>query len=74
MENMVAAGAEPVVDHLFRRRDRPHRREDQGPGRGGGLHLDSPVDEADALFATDNFKAGELIGADARLRSVARRP
>ena len=72
MENMIAAGAKAI---LITPNDSKAIVPTIRKARGRGvlvIALDSPtdpLDAADALFATDNYKAGTLIGQYARRRS-----
>ena len=69
MENMIAAGAKTI---LITPSDSKAIVPSIAKARAKGvmiIALDSPtdpVDATDALFATDNYKAGELIGAYAK--------
>ena len=65
MENMVAAGAKTILITSSGDAIVPTIRKIKAQGVQV-IALDSPVPEADALFATNNYKAGELIGAYAK--------
>jgi len=65
MENMVAAGAKTILITSSGDAIVPTIKKIKAQGVQV-IALDSPVPEADALFATNNYKAGELIGAYAK--------
>jgi len=66
MENMVAAGAKTILITSSGDAIVPTIKKIRAQGVQV-IALDSPVAEADALFATDNYKAGVLIGQYAKL-------
>jgi fructose transport system substrate-binding protein len=66
MENMVAAGAKTILITSSGDAIVPTIKKIRAQGVQV-IALDSPVPEADALFATDNYKAGILIGQYAKL-------
>ena len=65
IENMTAAGAKTILITSSGDAIGPAVKKAQAAGVQI-IALDSPFDGADALFATDNYKAGELIGAYAK--------
>jgi fructose transport system substrate-binding protein len=65
MENMVAAGAKTILITSSGDAIIPTIKKIRAQGVQV-IALDSPVGEADALFATDNYKAGVLIGQYAK--------
>ncbi|MFM6995776.1 MAG: sugar ABC transporter substrate-binding protein [Limnohabitans sp.] len=65
MENMVAAGAKTILITSSGDAIVPTIKKIRAQGVQV-IALDSPVPEADALFATDNYKAGVLIGEYAK--------
>jgi fructose transport system substrate-binding protein len=77
MENMIAAGAKAI---LITPNDSKAIVPTIRKARGRGvlvIALDSPtdpLDAADALFATDNYKAGTLIGQYARVALGGKTP
>jgi fructose transport system substrate-binding protein len=70
LENMASAGAKTILITSSGDAIIPTVKKLQAKGVQV-IALDSPFDGADALFATDNYKAGELIGQYARRRSAA---
>ncbi|UUZ76403.1 substrate-binding domain-containing protein [Polaromonas sp. P1(28)-13] len=77
MENMIAGGAKTIL--ITPERFQGHRAGHQeGPGKGVMvIALDSPANPAnatDALFATDNYKAGVLIGQYAKAALGGKKP
>ena len=70
MENMIAARREDHPDHAQRQQGHhPGHQEGARQGRDGhraGFSPTDPADATDALFATDNYKAGVLIGQYAK--------
>jgi fructose transport system substrate-binding protein len=77
IETCIADGAKGIL--LTAVRHLVHRSAVQQARDAGMLviALDTPldpIDAADATFATDNFKAGELIGKWAAASSATRRP
>ncbi len=66
MENMVAAGAKTILITSSGDAIVPTIKKIRAQGVQV-IALDSPVAEADALFATDNYKAGVLIGQYAKV-------
>ena len=73
MENMVAAGAKTILITSSGDAIVPTIKKIKAQGVQV-IALDSPVDEADALFATNNYKAGELIGAYAKSALGGKKP
>jgi fructose transport system substrate-binding protein len=73
MENMVAAGAKTILITSSGDAIVPTIKKIKAQGVQV-IALDSPVDEADALFATNNYKAGELIGAYAKAALKGKKP
>ena len=73
MENMVAAGAKTILITSSGDAIIPTIKKVQAQGVQV-IALDSPVDGADALFATNNYKAGELIGEYAKLALKGKKP
>jgi fructose transport system substrate-binding protein len=73
MENMVAAGAKTILITSSGDAIVPTIKKIKAQGVQV-IALDSPVPEADALFATDNYKAGELIGAYAKTAMKGKAP
>ncbi len=65
IENMTAAGAKTILITSSGDAIGPAVKKAQAAGVQV-IALDSPFDGADALFATDNYKAGELIGQYAK--------
>lgn len=65
IENMVSAGAKTILITSSGDAIIPTVKKVQAKGVQV-IALDSPFDGADALFATDNYKAGELIGQYAK--------
>jgi fructose transport system substrate-binding protein len=65
MENMVGAGAKTILITASGDAIIPTVKKIQAKGVQV-IALDSPFDGADALFATDNYKAGILIGEYAK--------
>lgn len=65
LENMTTAGARTILITSSGDAVIPTIRKVQAKGVQV-IALDSPVDGADALFATDNYKAGVLIGQYAK--------
>ncbi len=65
LENMTAAGAKTILITSTGDAIIPTIKKVQAQGVQV-IALDSPVDGADALFATDNYKAGVLIGQYAK--------
>ena len=73
MENMTAAGAKTILITSSGDAIIPTIKKIQAQGVQV-IALDSPVDGADALFATNNYKAGELIGEYAKLSLKGKKP
>jgi fructose transport system substrate-binding protein len=73
MENMVAAGAKTILITSSGDAIIPTIKKIRAQGVQV-IALDSPVGEADALFATDNYKAGVLIGQYAKLTLNGKKP
>jgi fructose transport system substrate-binding protein len=65
IENMTAAGAKTILITSSGDAIIPAMKKAQAKGVQF-IALDSPVEGADALFATDNYKAGVLIGQYAK--------
>jgi fructose transport system substrate-binding protein len=65
IENMASAGAKTILITSSGDAIIPAVKKVQAKGVQV-IALDSPFEGADALFATDNYKAGELIGAYAK--------
>jgi fructose transport system substrate-binding protein len=65
LENMAAAGAKTILITSTGDAINPTVKKVQAKGVQV-IALDSPFDGADALFATDNYKAGMLIGQYAK--------
>lgn len=65
LENMTSAGAKTILITASGDAVVPAIKKVQAKGVQV-IALDSPVDGADALFATDNYKAGVLIGQYAK--------
>ena len=65
LENMAAAGAKTILITSTGDAIIPTVKKVQAKGVQV-IALDSPFEGADALFATDNYKAGELIGQYAK--------
>jgi fructose transport system substrate-binding protein len=65
LENMASAGAKTILITSSGDAIIPTVKKVQAKGVQV-IALDSPFEGADALFATDNYKAGELIGAYAK--------
>ncbi len=66
IENMVSAGAKTILITSSGDAINPTVKKVQAKGVQV-IALDSPFDGADALFATDNYKAGVLIGQYAKV-------
>jgi len=66
LENMAAAGAKTILITSSGDAIIPTIKKVQAQGVQV-IALDSPVEGADALFATNNYKAGELIGQYAKV-------
>ncbi|GAB4089655.1 sugar ABC transporter substrate-binding protein [Hydrogenophaga soli] len=73
MENMVAAGAKTILITSSGDAIIPTIKKIRAQGVQV-IALDSPVAEADALFATDNYKAGVLIGQYAKAALGGKKP
>ncbi|MDE2417178.1 MAG: sugar ABC transporter substrate-binding protein [Burkholderiales bacterium] len=73
MENMVAAGAKTILITSSGDAIIPMVKKIQAQGVQV-IALDSPFEGADALFATDNFKAGVLIGQYAKAALNGKKP
>jgi len=73
MENMVAAGAKTILITSSGDAIIPTVKKIQAQGVQV-IALDSPFDGADALFATNNYKAGELIGQYAKAALNGKKP
>jgi fructose transport system substrate-binding protein len=73
MENMVNAGAKTILITSSGDAIIPTIKKIQAQGVQV-IALDSPVEGADALFATNNYKAGELIGAYAKAAMKGKAP
>ena len=73
MENMVAAGAKTILITSSGDAIVPTIKKVRAQGVQV-IALDSPVPEADALFATDNYKAGVLIGQYAKVALGGKKP
>ncbi len=73
MENMVAAGAKTILITSSGDAIVPTIKKIRAQGVQV-IALDSPVPEADALFATDNYKAGVLIGQYAKQALGGKKP
>lgn len=73
MENMVAAGAKTILITSSGDAIIPTIKKIRAQGVQV-IALDSPVAEADALFATDNYKAGVLIGQHAKAALGGKKP
>lgn len=73
MENMVAAGAKTILITSSGDAIIPTIKKIRAQGVQV-IALDSPVGEADALFATDNYKAGVLIGQYAKTTLNGKKP
>ncbi len=73
MENMVAAGAKTILITSSGDAIIPTVKKIQKKGVQV-IALDSPFDGADALFATDNYKAGVLIGQYAKAALNGKKP
>ena len=73
MENMVAAGAKTILITSSGDAIIPTIKKIKAQGVQV-IALDSPVDEADALFATNNYVAGELIGKYAKAQLAGKKP
>lgn len=73
MENMVAAGAKTILITSSGDAIIPTIKKVRAQGVQV-IALDSPVGEADALFATDNYKAGVLIGQYAKTTLNGKKP
>lgn len=73
MENMVAAGAKTILITSSGDAIVPTIKKIRAQGVQV-IALDSPVPEADALFATDNYKAGVLIGQYAKAALGGKKP
>lgn len=73
IENMVAAGAKTILITSSGDAIVPTIKKVRAQGVQI-IALDSPVAEADALFATDNYKAGVLIGQYAKAALGSKKP
>jgi fructose transport system substrate-binding protein len=73
MENMLAAGVKTILVTSSGDAIVPTIKKVRAQGVQV-IALDSPVPEADALFATDNYKAGELIGQYAKAALGDKKP
>jgi fructose transport system substrate-binding protein len=73
MENMVAAGAKTILITSSGDAIVPTIKKIRAQGVQV-IALDSPVPEADALFATDNYMAGVLIGQYAKAALGGKKP
>lgn len=73
IENMVAAGARTILITSSGDAIVPTIKKVRAQGVQI-IALDSPVPEADALFATDNYKAGVLIGQYAKAALGGKKP
>lgn len=73
MENMVAAGAKTILITSSGDAIIPTVKKIQAQGVQV-IALDSPFEGADALFATDNYKAGVLIGQYAKAALNGKKP
>jgi fructose transport system substrate-binding protein len=73
MENMVAAGAKTILITSSGDAIIPTVKKIQKKGVQV-IALDSPFEGADALFATDNYKAGVLIGQYAKAALNGKKP
>ncbi|WP_342619722.1 substrate-binding domain-containing protein [Rhodoferax sp. GW822-FHT02A01] len=73
MENMVAAGAKTILITSSGDAIIPTVKKIQAQGVQV-IALDSPFEGADALFATNNYKAGELIGQYAKAALNGKKP
>ena len=73
MENMVAAGAKTILITSSGDAIIPTVKKIQAQGVQV-IALDSPFEGADALFATDNYKAGVLIGQYAKAALGGKKP
>ncbi len=73
IENMVAAGAKTILITSSGDAIVPTIKKVRAQGVQI-IALDSPVPEADALFATDNYKAGVLIGQYAKAALGGKKP
>jgi fructose transport system substrate-binding protein len=73
MENMVAAGAKTILITSSGDAIIPTVKKIQAQGVQV-IALDSPFEGADALFATDNYKAGVLIGKYAKAALGGKKP
>ena len=73
IENMVAAGAKTLLITSSGDAIVPTIKKVRAQGVQV-IALDSPVPEADALFATDNYKAGVLIGQYAKAALGGKKP
>ena len=73
IENMVAAGARTILITSSGDAIVPTIKKVRAQGVQI-IALDSPVPEADALFATDNYKAGVLIGQYAKAALAGKKP
>jgi fructose transport system substrate-binding protein len=77
MENMIAAGAKTIlITPSDSKAIMPAIKKAQRQGRAGDRagQPDRPRRGTDALFATDNYKAGVLIGQYAKAALAASRP
>jgi fructose transport system substrate-binding protein len=73
IENMVTAGAKTILITSSGDAIIPAVKKAQAKGVQV-IALDSPFDGADALFATDNYKAGILIGQYAKVATAGKTP
>ena len=73
LENMAAAGAKTILITSSGDAIIPTIKKVQAQGVQV-IALDSPVEGADALFATNNYKAGELIGQYAKVTLGGKKP
>ena len=73
IENMVTAGAKTILITSSGDAIIPAVKKAQAKGVQV-IALDSPFDGADALFATDNYKAGILIGQYAKAATAGKTP
>lgn len=73
IENMVSAGAKTILITSSGDAIIPTVKKVQAKGVQV-IALDSPFDGADALFATDNYKAGVLIGQYAKAALGGKKP
>jgi len=73
LENMAAAGAKTILITSSGDAVVPTIKKVRAQGVQV-IALDSPVDGADAFFGTNNYKAGELIGAYAKAALNGKKP